>query len=725
MPPKTQRKLNPVARAEIGAPRECNECGEIKPVDMKTYSPNNKGKRGWSKTCRVCQGIRAAEKKPKLISKAISKSGSDISNDITEMYLLAETNRNPAKVEEIAQELRERIIALNEAGEEKASLMLFVDCVKPLVAGWMEPGEIHEDIIDGLLSHDRRRLIIATRYSAKSTLTGIWLAWKIMLDPLIKVMVISRGSKLANRMLRTVRKVFIANCPMLQHLIPTEDCMDNAEQFQTPQSLKVTTGGATLSSFGITSDLPGFRADLTVGDDVEGPSDDTPEKVVDLEETLNELHMINPKGEKVMLGTYQSEFSIYAKLADLVDSDGAPIWELHRACMFEEDPDDKTLRSRWQGMFTDQDGMDWRRSVTGRAWKLHAMLIADPSILNEKPLKISDFVLMQHDPMSTAFPLEITRGVSEATDVQRWSAPKGDVWFYGEGSGNPVNYVMTIAAIDPASGLAGRDAIGVAILGITASGYGVIRHLEGVRGASKAENMRRCAEIVRQYNASLLVIEETKEGFFGETLESELIILGYPMTVEKVTTGGQQKGRRIIEALAPPMGAGRLIMLEQVARSDHGGEFVNQLVRISYDGRTGKAKDHDDIVDALAHAVARVKTSLVGDVGSNISDHRVSGLDRLRYVPSRFGGLGGTEDTPGRNTRGITFGGSGLDNEMSLGELLLEDDEQMVRIETRRDRLQDIISDDLRSGRQPDPSVIKQVQGLTRQLQELKEHPVL
>jgi hypothetical protein len=93
---------------------------------------------------------------------------------------------------------------------------------------------------------------------------------------------------------------------MLADLVPNDDCLDNAEQFQVPQATKVVTGGATLTSLGVGSNLPGFRSDLTVGDDVEGPADDTPEKVEDLLELLNELHMINPKGEKVMLGTYQS-----------------------------------------------------------------------------------------------------------------------------------------------------------------------------------------------------------------------------------------------------------------------------------------------------------------------------------------------------------------------------------------------------------------------------------
>jgi hypothetical protein len=725
-PPKTRRKMGPVARAELGRPRECVSCGEIKEVSEKNFALSKKGTRDWHDTCRVCQGVLSAERLTKQSSVApiLAVGREDETDDlIAEMYLLTETGRNPGRADEIAKLLRDSIVQLHDNGQRKDSFRLFVKCVKPLVAGWVEPGAIHDDIIDGLISEHRRRLIIATRYSAKSTLTSIYVAWRVMLDPLIKIMVVSKGAKLAARMLRTVRHVFFANCPMLTHLKPTEDCLDNAEQFQTPQSLKVTTGGATLSSFGRGSDLPGYRSDLTIGDDVESGSDDTPEKVVDLEEQLNELHMINPKGEKIMLGTYQSEFSIYARLADKTDGDGESIWELHRAIMFEEDPDTKTVRSRWPQMFSDKDGLDWRKSVTARAWRLHAMLIADPSILNERPLKISDFILVAASPLAPRFPLVIQRTNQVALDVPTWGAPKGDLWYRGEAAGGDADYAMTVMSVDPASGLAGRDAIGVSVISVTPSGFAVIRHLEGVRGPSKGANMRRVAEIARTFKITELVVEETEEGFFGETLEGELILLDYPVSVRKVTTGQQQKGRRIIEALAPPMGAGRIVILEQVARSDHGGDFVNQMVRISYDGRTGKAKDHDDIVDALAHAIAVVKSSLISDTADNISSHHLQKLDRLRYVPLRFGGLGG-RNREDKNTHRVAVG-TGLKDDLSMGEQLIEEDEVLTKTVTRRDMLRDILQQDLQAGRAVDPGIARRIQSLTDQIKELTEAQVL
>ena len=718
-PPKTIKKLGIEAQQERGEARECNACGEYKTISERTYALSNKGLRGWHLTCRVCQGVASAEKVENLsIPARIDKRIND-TNLISEMYRLFQSNRELPKVDRIAAELGERI-RTTAVTDRRAAFELFIEVVKPMVPGWMEPGEIHGDIKDGLLSEHKRCLIIATRYSAKSTLTGIFVAFEIFLDPLIKIMVISRGQKLAARMLRTVRRVILANCPMLTHLVPVTDCLDNAEQFQTPHTLTVVTGGATLTSLGMGSNLPGFRSDLTIGDDVEGPQDNTPEKVQQLEEDLNELHMINPKGRKVMLGTYQSEFSVYAKLADLEDSDGTSIWEHHRACMFEEDRLDgkEVIHSRWAEMFSDSQALDWRRSVTERAWKLHAMLIADPSILHERPLKISDLPVLENiNPKGTAFPLLISRTTERPNDLTTWSAPKGDVWYKANPSRDTGPLASIVMAVDPASGLAGRDAIGVAVLGITQGGLGIILHLEGVRAADKTTARRRVARIGSDYRATIVLVEELADGLFGETLESDFILIDYPISIQKVTTGGQQKGRRIVESLGPPMGAGRLCILDSVARGDHGGEFVNQLVRISYDGRTGAAKDHDDIVDALAHAVAASKASLVGDIADNVAAYRVDKLDRWKNIPMRNGGLGSFEDDEFAHTSRFDFN----DGQMSMADALLEEDQVMISLVERRARLQSAVAEDIQAGRGADQRTVDNIKVITRQVDELRQ----
>ncbi|NIP36910.1 MAG: hypothetical protein GWN18_18250, partial [Thermoplasmata archaeon] len=324
--------------------------------------------------------------------------------------------------------------------------------------------------------------------------------------------------------------------------------------------------------------------------------------------------------------------------------------------MFEDDGE--LITSRWPGMFTDDDAMDWRKSVTERAWRLHAMLIADPSILNEKPLKISQFITVNWPIDKKEFPAHVEAGGTAQAHLRTWGAPKGDVWHdAGFLGGESYPYVRTVVGIDPASGLAGRDAIGFAVVSMTRTGHAVIRHLEGIRGPDKIGNIRRAAELIKRFEADHVVVEELADGLWGETLESQLMLLDRPMAVEKVTTGGMQKGRRIIETLAPPMANGRIVMLEQVSQTDHGGEFTNQLVRISYDGRTGKAKDHDDIVDALAHTISTMRGDLVSEIAENLSSARAERLDPWRGVSLRDGGLGIDPSHKGRQARALLVGG--------------------------------------------------------------------
>tara|TARA_R110000737_G_scaffold7579_3_gene22433 strand:+ start:17 stop:1132 length:1116 start_codon:yes stop_codon:yes gene_type:complete len=370
-------------------------------------------------------------------------------------------------------------------------------------------------------------------------------------------------------------------------------------------------------------------------------------------------------------------------------------------------------------MFTDADGRDWRRAATLRAWKLHVLLVADPSILHERPLKIGDLPVLQWDARARVFPVSLERTGKKLPDLPRWAAPKGDEWHECRGVGDDTTQLAEILmAVDPASGLAGRDAIGVAVLGITQGGTGIILHLEGVRANDKTTARRRVAAIGRDYRATLCIVEELADGLFGETLEADFIHLGYPMAIDKVTTGGQQKGRRIVESLGPPMGAGRLAILESIVTTDHGGEFVNQLVRISYDGRTGSSKEHDDIVDALAHAVSRSKTSLISDVAENVGAHKAAQIDRWKHVALKEGGLGVHGDNEFAHVLRADSGGQ------NLTEALLEEDEVVIALTARREGLQQVVDEDIRFGKAPDSTMVRRIRTMTRTLKELNDMQV-
>jgi hypothetical protein len=679
------KKMSATAHSWEGKSRTCRECGESKPISITTFSLLNSDPTGWHKVCRVCQGVAQKEKnEAPLVIEDLVDSEDDL---INEMYYLAQMKKDPDRLALIVADLQNRVRA---EPTEKLRFGMFLRIVQPLIAGWQDPGPIHGDILDGLLNEaSLRTLIIATRFSAKSTLTGVYVAYQIFMNPLIKIMVISRGEKLASRMLRTVRRVYIEHCPILWHLQPDpKTCLDNSEQFQTPQSATVVTGGVTFTSLGIGSNLPGLRADLTIGDDVEGTKDDTPEKVQDLVEVLNELHMINPKGRKILLGTYQSEHSVYAYLADLLTADGTPVWDLHRACMFEED--DKLLHSRWPGMFSDAYAYDLRNTLTKRAWRLHMMLVVDPTALRDKPLKLRDLPVLMLDPMSATAPLRfhlINDPTSETWST--WGAPRGDQWSVIQGGKDYAAYGQTVAAIDPASGLAGRDAIGLVILSVTVSGYAVIRHLEAVRGPSKADSVSRVAQAIKTFRCSRVIVEELADGFFGSTLEGMLNLIGYPQGVTQVTTGGVQKGRRIIESLAPVMSTSRLLICHDVISTDHCAEFINQMVQIAWDRSSANSRTADDLVDALAHGVASVKGQLIGDVADNIAAVYASRLSSLAEIPLRQGGLKEASSVQ----VGRPYAKLPGETHASFADQIATDSEVEIQMQTRIDLWEDSIKD--------------------------------
>lgn len=686
-----------MAAAELGSPRKCLNCGKTKEVAQETYALSKKdgaSLRGWSTVCRVCQaGGDVQPRKPKGVLGTTARAQADeFQALIDEMYSLpanAERDNVVARLRGVFEE--------NYSEDPHAQFRAFTRILAPLVNNWKEPGPVHDDIIEGLINGGTNTLIMATRNTAKSTLTCMWILLQIYLDPLITILSVSRSSALAKRNLRFIRQ-WITNSPFVAHLDPSlnEKCLDSAEEFVVPAALDVNTGGSTLVSLGRTSQLTGRRAHIVLSDDIEGPDDNDPDKVTALAEMVAEYeHIMHPGGRTIALGTPQSEYSLYAQQA------ASGEWNLFKARMFEVEVDEKgkeTFRSRWPARFTDADLADKKRKMTKKAWDLHWMLICDPKKLLEKPLKIKDMVLVDWPVDRPNFPLVVYPGTAPANvvqDVTTWGAPDGDVWIGPSQVDDTVRpYVLTTAACDPASGLAGRDAIGLAIISITQGGQAVIRHVEGVRGVSLEANLVHISHRLKEFHVHRLGVEERRDSLFGRTLAAECAKRGWPITPEQITTGQMGKGQRIIEALAPVMSQGRLVMLRDVALGDHGGELVNEMVSCSYDGRIGAR--YDDIVDALSHAVNMCGEMLTGDVIESITEARVN-LDALYDLSIREGGV-----KPGDMT-----------------EQYLEKSEAELKLMSRLDHALMIRDRDLASGRH-DPAIVRQIERIQKSLKQLR-----
>ena len=103
-------------------------------------------------------------------------------------------------------------------------------------------------------------------------------------------------------------------------LLPNEHDRDGADRFDVGARTSVSKD-PSVAAYGITSMITGTHVDLIICDDVETPDNSkTVENRDKLLQKLTELpNILNPGGQIVMLGTPQTEDSIYLRLAQTYD----------------------------------------------------------------------------------------------------------------------------------------------------------------------------------------------------------------------------------------------------------------------------------------------------------------------------------------------------------------------------------------------------------------------
>ncbi|MEQ9487428.1 MAG: phage terminase large subunit [Alphaproteobacteria bacterium] len=655
-------KVSPTAQAYLGQPYECDTCGEVKPLGHETFSPLNKSKTGWHTTCRSCQG-GAARNKPKPNNEIRNKPGkgkpvlvppftahpyreteafvTEVSEAVSELTRLSEQNRpDLARKAELLSAIKAAtLMRADPAGgglmtDERVAFWTFVHAViRPLLPGWREPGVIHDDIVSGLLSKERDILILASRGSAKSTYTAFYALWRLWRDPVNEtILVVSQGESHARDMLRMVRG-FIEWSPVLEDLRPEDEDPDNASSFVVGPASGKLGMSVSFRSIGITGQITGKRARLIILDDVETPKHDTADSIDKLQDQISEAHNVlvpDPYSRVVVLGTPQSEMSLYGRLVE----EGS--WDEHRACLFDSDILDgkEVFHSRWPDRFSAADIESRKRKMSTRLFALHWRIDLTQAATNERPIKIASLPVVDIEPGSMSAPIVIRGGGDVLQGLPKGHAEEGDNWHgVSEASQDCKPYVQTVAAVDPAGGLVGKgDAIGLSIVSSTAGGRVIIRRAIGVRAHSTGAAIQECARIIVEHKANRILVEQEKDGLFASQLAGETARRGYPIKVDPVTTGKQRKGRRIIETLAPAFASGRVLVCRGVLTDpEHGVDFVNQLTGVKYDGRGLK---NDDIVDALSYAVAAFQDILSVDEASMVAGARFN-VEELKRLPLR------------------------------------------------------------------------------------------
>ena len=477
------------------------------------------------------------------------------------------------------------------------------------------------------LQHGPKRLqISAFRGVGKSWITAAFVLWTLFVDPDRKIMVISASKERADNFSIFCQKL-ILDIDWLAHLRPRND-----DQRWSRISFDVGPAkphqAPSVKSVGITGQMTGSRAHLMVFDDVEVPANSATdmqrEKLLQLVSESESILVPEPDARIMFLGTPQSTFTIYRKLAersyrpfvwparyprDLSKYEGllAPqvAEDIAQAVAKGEDISWEPTDSR----FNDNDLIE-REAAMGRSnFMLQFMLDTSLSDAEKFPLKFADLIVTPIGNEAAeryAWSSDARYMLKELNPVglpgDRFYAPM----FIDEGM---VEFAETIISVDP-SGRGSDETVAVVLS--QCNGYVFVRALRAYRDGYSDATLSDITRLGKRYKASTMLLESNfGDGMLSELFKKHLQQQQAGMNVEEVRAVAR-KEERIIDALEPIMNQHKLIVDPAVWEYDYASnpneppekrleyQLGYQMSRMC---REKGAVKHDDRVDALAQGV--------------------------------------------------------------------------------------------------------------------------
>ena len=475
------------------------------------------------------------------------------------------------------------------------------------------------------LQHGPKRLqISAFRGVGKSWITAAFVLWELFNDPDKKIMVISASKERADSFSIFCQKLII-DIPWLNHLGPKD-----SDQRWSRISFDVGPAkphqAPSVKSVGITGQMTGSRAHLMIFDDVEVPlnsaTDIQREKLLQLVTEAESILTPDKSSRILFLGTPQSTFTIYRKLAERsyrpfvwparYPRDLSKYEGLLAPQLVEDLESVRGSELTWQptdSRFDEHDLMD-REAAMGRSnFMLQFMLDTSLSDSEKFPLKFQDLI--------------VTPLGNECAEKYAWSAdPRymlkelnpvglpGDRFYapmYIDEGVCPYN--ETIVSVDPSG--RGTDET-VAVVLSQANGYVFVRDIRAYRDGYSDETLSDIVRLGKRYGASTLLVESNfGDGMICELIKRHAVQMGANMGIEEVRAT-VRKEERIIETLEPVMNQHKLIIDPKVwdydFRSNPDAAPERRLeymlgYQMSRMCREKGAIKHDDRVDALAQGV--------------------------------------------------------------------------------------------------------------------------
>lgn len=411
---------------------------------------------------------------------------------------------------------------------------------------------------------DRRLLLMAFRGFGKSTLVGLYCAWRLYCAPQTRILVVAADHALATKMVANVRRI-LGRHPLCSALLP-----GHGEGSWASDRFTVARDGvlrdASMMAAGIGGNITGARADLIIGDDVEVAGNcDTPAKREELRERLTEAEFVLvPGGTILFVGTPHAEDSLYAEGADAFLSG-------YRRLVLPLL--DAAGRSAWPERFPDEAVAALRDRVG--------------------PLAFRRQMLLEPVPMGAARldPAAMSRYGAEIE--------------YREANGRGLLSLMGTRLVsgggwwDPAYGRPGSgDASVLAATFSDAEGRHYLHRVAYLLHDPEAEEdaatqqCRAVAALARDLMLPVVRVETNGLGrFLPGLLRREMSRIGAVCTVTEAVSR-RAKSERILAALDPVLAARRLSAHDSVLR----GRFVREMA----EWRPDTPGLHDDALDAVA-----------------------------------------------------------------------------------------------------------------------------
>lgn len=494
--------------------------------------------------------------------------------------------------------------------------------------------EIQKDIASYLEFGPKDLMVQAQRGQAKTTITAIFAVWCLIHNPKHRILIVSAGGKQANEISTLICRI-ILNFDILECLKPdpTKGDRVSVEAFDVHFSLKGIDKSPSVACTGITGNLQGKRADLLIADDVESQKNSRTAQMREILLTwIRDFASICSNGRIIYLGTPQTDSSVYNTLPQ--SGFGVRIWPGRYPTPDQIDHYGDMLapliRSRLEADYTlgtgggaagdqgqpvdpmilGEDALQLKERKQGAAFfQLQHMLCTKLSDEMRYPLKPINLVVMR---LGDQLPVNFVRGMSAEYSKQyqvgslRFSCSTPQ--YVSPETAKPTGRVFRI---DPAGGGKNGDETGYSVVD-QLNGNVYIRAVGGVPGGFEEKHLGELVAACKRWNPDLIVIEKNMgHGAFTKVLLPLLRAAGVECVVNDVFETGQ-KELRIIDTLEPIMGAGHLVIDEDVILNDwastsHQPMDKRQLFTLMFQltkvTRDRGALVKDDRLDSLAGAV--------------------------------------------------------------------------------------------------------------------------